>query len=136
MKKIILSSILSLILALFLLAPSVFAQTAASGLVKCDEQTPGSCTLCTLFQTIKAVYDFVIRITIILAIGYIMYGGYEMMISGANPKLYDQGKSRIYQAFYGLGIVLAAWSIVDIFIRLLNGSADIYGVPWRTLQCQ
>lgn len=134
MKKIILSSILSLTLALFLLAPAVFAQSG--GLVKCDEQTIGSCTLCTLFATIKAVYDFVTQAAIILAVGYIMYGGYEMMISGANPKLYDQGKSHIYQAFYGLAIVLAAWPLVDIFIRLLNGSADIYGVPWRTLQCQ
>lgn len=113
-------------------APAVFA----AGLVQCDEQNPASCTLCALFATVKAVYDFVTQLAIVLAVGYIMYGGYQMMISGANPRLYASGKSHIFQAFLGLAIVLAAWFFVDILMRALTGAGDVYGVPWRTLDCQ
>ena len=132
MKKILLSFILSLTLISLVAAPVVFAQ----GLVQCDEQNPAGCTLCALFATIKSVYDFVTQLAIVLAVGYIMFGGYQMMISGANPGLYAKGKSHIIQAFFGLAIVLSAWFLVDIFMRALTGSGDIYGAPWRTLQCQ
>lgn len=134
MKKFLLSSFLSFALLAFLFIPTVFAQT--SGLVKCDEQNPASCSLCALFSTIKAVYDFAIQLTIILAVAYVMFGGYQMLISGANPTLYAKGKKHIFQAFIGLGIVLSAWFLVDMFIRAITGSGDIYGAPWRTLQCQ
>ena len=132
MKKIVRSFIFSLALASLAVAPAVFA----SGLVQCDEQHPASCTLCTLFATVKAVYDFTTQLAIVLAVGYIMYGGYQMMISGANPSLYAKGKNHIFQAFLGLAIVFAAWFFVDILMRALTGSGDIYGAPWRTLQCR
>ena len=132
MKKIILSFTLSLALISLLAAPVVFG----AGLVQCDEQNPASCTLCALFATVKAIYNFVTQLTIVLAVGYIMFGGYEMLVAGANPGLYAKGKSHIFQAFIGLAIVLAAWFIVDILMRALTGSGDIYGAPWRTLNCQ
>ncbi|AKM77960.1 MAG: hypothetical protein UX49_C0050G0006 [Candidatus Wolfebacteria bacterium GW2011_GWC2_46_275] len=133
MKKLFFPTFLSLTLALFVSAPVVFAQ---SGLVKCDESNPASCTLCTLFSTIKAVYDFAVQLTIILAVAYIIFGGYQMLISGANPTLYKKGQNHITQALLGLAIVLSAWFLVDMFMRALTGSGDIYGTPWRTLQCQ
>lgn len=132
MKKIILSFVLSLTLIALVAAPAVFA----AGLVQCDEQNPASCTLCALFATVKAVYDFATQLAIVLAVGYIMYGGYEMLISGANPGLYKKGRDHVFQAFTGLAIVLAAWFLVDIFMRALTGSGDIYGTPWRTLDCK
>ncbi len=133
MKKLLASSLFS-IMAVFLSASSAFAQN--SGLVQCDEQHPASCSLCSLFATVKAVYDFAVQLTIILAVGYIMFGGYQILISRANPALYAKGKKHIYQAFIGLAMVLAAWFLVDMFIRALTGSSDIYGAPWRTLKCQ
>lgn len=132
MKKIFLPSLLSLTLLFFISAPMV----SAAGLVKCDENSPASCSLCALFATVKAVYDFAVQLTIILAVAYIMFGGYQMLISGANPALYAKGKKHIFQAFIGLGIVLSAWFLVDMFIRALSGTGSIYGVPWRTLNCQ
>ena len=132
MKKILLSFFLSLSLLFLLSSPIV----SAAGLVQCDENDPASCSLCALFSTVKAVYDFAIQLTIILAIGYIMYGGYLILISGASPALYAKGRKHITQAFIGLGMVLAAWFLVDMFIRAITGTGDIYGVPWRTLQCK
>lgn len=131
MKKIIRSSLFALTLASF----AVARVSSAAGLVQCNEQNPTSCSLCALFATIKSVYDFVTQLAIVLAVGYIMYGGYQMMISGANPGLYAKGKGHIFQALLGLGIVLSAWFFVDILMRALTGSGDIYGAPWRTLQC-
>ncbi|OGM92610.1 hypothetical protein A2333_01890 [Candidatus Wolfebacteria bacterium RIFOXYB2_FULL_49_7] len=132
MKKIILSFTLSLAFISLVAAPVVFG----AGLVQCDEQNPAGCSLCALIATIKAVYDFITQLTIVLAVGYIMFGGYQMMISGANPGLYAKGKSHITQAFIGLAIVLSAWFFVDILMRALTDSGDIYGAPWRTLNCR
>lgn len=132
MKKIIISSLLSLALLSLIFAPSA----SAAGLVQCDENSPASCSLCALFSTVKAVYDFAIQLTIVLAVAYVMFGGYQMLISGANPALYQKGRKHIFQAFVGLAIVLAAWFLVDMFIRAITGTGDIYGVPWRTLKCQ
>lgn len=132
MKKIFLSLLFSLTIAFFVSAPIVFG----AGLVQCDEANPSSCSLCSLFATVKAIYDFVTQFTIILAVAFIMFGGYQMMISGSNPALYKSGKGHIYQALMGLAIVLSAWFLVDILMRGLSGSGDIYGVPWRSIQCK
>ena len=132
MKSVFRTLTASIMLMFFTWTPSVFA----AGLVKCDEQNPMSCTLCALFATLKAVYDFATQLAIILAVGYILYGGYQMLIAGAKPELYKAGKSHILQAFVGLAIVLVAWFIVDILMRALTGAGDIYGAPWRTLQCK
>ncbi len=124
----------SLALSAIVLITSPSASQA--GLVQCDELHPESCTLCTLFSTGKAEYDFVSRLTLVLAIAYVLWGGYEIMISGANPKLYASGRKRIRNAFLGVFIVLAAWFLVNAFIVGLTGTGDIYGTPWKTLKCQ
>lgn len=107
-----------------------------AGLVQCDEAHPESCSLCALFSTVKEVYNFASRLTLILAIAYVLWGGYEIMISGAKPALYASGKKRIKNAFIGVFIVLAAWFLVNAFIVGLTGSGNIYGTPWQTLKCQ
>ena len=132
MKKLLLASLLSLSFVFLLAAPTVFG----AGLVQCDEQNPTSCSLCALFETVKAIYSFVSQAAIILAVAFIMFGGYQMMISGANPGMYAKGKSHIFQALQGLALVLAAWFLVDILMRALTGTGDVYGVPWRDLNCQ
>lgn len=106
------------------------------GLVQCDEANPASCSLCALFATVKEVYNFASRLTLILAVAYILWGGYEIMISGAKPALYASGKKRITNAFLGVFIVLAAWFLVNAFIVGLTGTGTIYGYPWNDLQCQ
>ncbi len=108
----------------------------AAGLVQCDEAHPESCSLCALFSTAKEVYNFASRFTLILAVAYVLWGGYEIMISGAKPALYKSGGDRIKNAFIGVFIVLAAWFLVNAFIVGLTGSGNIYGTPWQTLTCQ
>lgn len=136
MKKY-LSFLFSSLFLFLLTSPLV----SAAGLVQCDETATSTangsfCGLCTLFSTIKEVYDKVVELTLILAVAYVLWGGYEIMVSGANPALYTSGKKRILNAFLGICIVLAAWFIVNAFIvGLTGGAGGAYGTPWRTLQC-
>jgi hypothetical protein len=131
MKKLF-SLLLSSTLLLLLSSPVA----SAAGLVQCDESNPASCSLCALFATVKSVYDFASRITIVLAVGYVLWGGYEIMTSGAKPALYASGKKRILNAFFGIVIVLSAWFLVNAFIVGLTGSGKIYTAPWNELKCQ
>jgi hypothetical protein len=129
----------SFIFAALLLVLSPAASRAA-GLVQCDEAAKageaGYCSLCSLFATVKEVYNFASRVTLVLAIAYVLWGGYEIMISGAKPALYASGVKRIKNAFLGVFIVLAAWFLVNAFIVGLTGTGSIYGFPWNELQCQ
>lgn len=132
MKKYPFTSLL-LIAFLFLgSAPSV----SAAGLVKCDESSPASCSLCALFATVKAVYDKATELTLILAVVYIIFGGYQILTAGANPALYAKGRGHILNAFFGVLLVLGAWFLVNAFMVALTGGGTIYGVPWQTLKCQ
>lgn len=115
---------------------SSFSTTQAAGLVQCDESRPETCSLCALFSTVKAVYDFASRFTLLLAFVYILWGAYDIIISGAEPARYAAGRKRIWNAFLGVFIVLAAWFIVNAFMVALTGGGKVYGVPWQTLQCQ
>lgn len=138
MKKILLSFILSATL-LFILSTSLVS-AANIGLVMCDETdiNPASasfCSLCTLFATIKEVYDFVSRLTLILAVGYVLWGGYEIMVAGASPAKYAEGKKRILNAFFGIVLVLSAWFLVNAFIVGITGSGTIFTAPWNKLTC-
>lgn len=121
MRNILISLIPSSILLLFLSTPI----TLAAGLVQCDESDPASCSLCALFQTIDAVYDKATEITIVLAAGYTIWGGFELLMAGANPALHAKGVKRIRSAFIGVFIVLAAWFLVNAFITtLISGSTE------------
>lgn len=128
-------AISSFVLSLFIFVLSVDTSRAA-GLVQCDEAHPETCSLCSLFATIKAVYDFTSRVTLVLAIAYVLWGGYEIMISGAKPALYASGIKRIKNAFFGVFIVLAAWFLVNAFIVGLTGTGKVYDYPWNDLHCQ
>lgn len=115
-------------------APVVAVPTG--GLVQCDEQAPGSCSLCALFSTVKAVYDKITELVLILAVIYVLFGGYQILTAGANPSLYAKGRKHILNAFFGVILVLGAWFLVNAFITALTGTGSIYGAPWQTLKCQ
>jgi type IV secretion system pilin len=59
------------------------------------------------------IIEFLIGISGLIAILFIVIGGYQLVISGANDQK-DTAKNTIMHALMGLSIALVAWVIVNI----------------------
>lgn len=60
----------------------------------------------------------------VLILIYIVYGGYMIMTSAGESSQVDQGKSIIKNAIIGLAVVLAAYSITTVIVRIASGDID------------
>lgn len=92
----------------------------------------GICGWCELIQLGQNVIDFLIKISTVLAIAFIIYGGIMMMITSAKPEKLQASRSIIWSAVIGLVIVLTSWVILNTFFHLLTGELNW---PWDQIQC-
>lgn len=80
-----------------------------------DESKP--CGRCDLFKLFKNILDFVTYgLMPPLAILLFVAAGFLILLGGANPGLYSQGKEIFKTTFYGIAIMLAAWMITNTLI--------------------
>ncbi len=91
-----------------------------------------SCTWCDFFQLGQNVINFLIEISSILAIAFIIYGGLMMMINSGNPSKLKESQGIIFSAIIGVVILLSAWVILNTFFNLMTGGLNW---PWHTIQC-
>lgn len=103
--------------------------SSAQGIVPCNGL---ECRFCHLFQLVKNIIDWLVRISFTLAIIFIVWGGFKIIFAGANPGLVSSGRQTIIRAVVGLVILLCAWLIVDTVLKVLTGGA--WG-PWNTINC-
>lgn len=92
--------------------------TAIAGLVACDGITV-QCNMCTLMETLRNVFQFILVIAAILAAGVIMYGGFKMVSSAGSESGYQDGKKYVYNSILGLIILMGAFTIVDVVLQTL-----------------
>lgn len=77
--------------------------------------------------TILLPYIFVIAGFVML--GFFIFGGYEILTGGGDPKKIASGRQKIVYAIAGFLIVFASYFIIQIVGRVLNIKAikDIFG---------
>lgn len=75
-------------------------------------------------NSLSGAISFIIRVGLmfagIIAVIFIMLGGYQLLISGGDPNGYKKGKTTITQAAIGLIIVLLAYVIVQFITSLVG----------------
>lgn len=109
------------------------ALSYADGLVPCAADN--ICTFCDFFVLAQKVYNFAIKgLAIPVVVIFIIWGGIQMLIAGANPPLYQKGINTIRAALIGLVIILAAWLIVDTVIKILMGYSLTGGGPAKVVE--
>ncbi len=91
-----------------------------------------SCGWCDLFQLGQNIINFLIEISLVLAVAFIVYGGIMMMLTSSSPEKLKGSKDIIWSALIGLAIVLASWVILNTFFHLLTGQISW---PWDQIQC-
>jgi hypothetical protein len=98
-------------------ALSLIPTKDADGLVEKFEQ--GTFELYDIPLYIKYLTDQTIGVAGILAIIFVMWGGYLYLIGSFNDSL-DEGKRTLINVVWGLAIVSFAWMVIDLAIRIMT----------------
>ncbi len=102
---------------------------SAAGLVPCQN----NCTFCDFFKLAQNIITFVTELSFALGVGFMVWGGIDMIFSGGDESKFKAGKDRVVTAVIGITIILCAWIIVGTVLQVLNGSAS--KIPWNTIKC-
>ncbi len=107
--------ITSALLLLFFLAPqTLFAQ----GFLFCQGS---NCNFCSLVQTVEAVTDWVLLVSILIAVILLMYAGFRIVGSRGDIGAFDQARTLFTNVVIGIFILLAAGTIVDTLVKSVAG---------------
>ncbi len=106
---------------------------AAAGLVPCGAAGQESCQLCHTVPLLSNVMQWILTMLAVVAGMMLVYAGFVAVTSAGQTNGLEFVKRTLANIALGVLIALAAWLIVDTFLRgLLN--ADSYGI-WNEIQC-
>lgn len=112
----------------------VVAQGSDTGLVPCNGI---DCNLCSLVALISKVINFLIMLSVPIAVSLFAYAGALLFTSGTNPGNREKAKHIFPIAAFGFIIALMAWLIIDTILHTLvdKGYWRGIGPNWHTIQC-
>lgn len=100
----------------------------------CGGRGENPCTLCDLFIYSKQITDYLtLTIAPLIAVLAFSWGGFKILMSGANPGLRQEGMKAIRNGVIGILIVFGAWMLVSEFISFLAGGG--FTTPWTEITC-
>jgi len=67
--------------------------------------------------------ELLLTVVGIIAIFFIVYGGFQYITSGGNEEVAEAGKKTLTNAIIGLVIVILSYTIVTVVINALKGNA-------------
>lgn len=127
-------TLLSLIIAVIVLAPATASAVDWFPIVPCGGSQQVACTPCDLFKTFKNVIDMVlIGITGPIAAFMIVWAGGMMLLGGAKPELFIQGKKILWNTLWGVSIILLAWLFTNTLIKSLATGSQFDA--WYEFSC-
>lgn len=103
-----------------MLAPAL----AAAQLVKPEVGTSGLRDLSNgtgIVGVAQYIINLLLFVAGIIAVLFIIIGGYQYIMSGANEELAEQGKKTLQNAVIGIVIIVLSYTIVSIIFRTLAG---------------
>jgi len=118
-------------LVLALVVPSV----ASAALVNCNA---GACTYCDLLDMAQNILDFVVKYVLFTGgVIFIMWGGFDMIMSGGDSKKYQAGVTRIKATLIGIIIAFSAWFIVNTVLNILavDETGQSMNIVWDKIDC-
>lgn len=105
-------------------------------LVPCGTSAnPIPCNQCDLFRLLKNIIDFVlIGLMPPAAAILFVWGGFMILMGGANPSLISKGKTIFWNTVVGVAIISSSWLITNTIIRSI--AADNIAPEWWKFQCR
>ncbi|HUO75608.1 MAG TPA: transglycosylase SLT domain-containing protein [Candidatus Paceibacterota bacterium] len=136
MRKVLaISAVLAVafIPAVALAAPS-WLPLVQCGRAVAGSQTPVPCTPCDFFGLFSRLLDMILYgITGPIAAFIIVIAGGMMLLGGANPAQFQQGKKLLTNTLYGVAIILFSWLFTNFLLNSLGTGTPT--APWNTFTC-
>lgn len=101
------------------------AALAATGLVPCRGL---DCEFSHLGQLLINIYNFSLGLAGIVAILFVVYGGFLMVYGWTTEQpesTYKEGQLTVRRAIWGLVLIIAAYLVVNTLVRVIFGAEDI-----------
>jgi hypothetical protein len=109
--------------------------SAQQGLVPCGRVGQEDCQTCHVVQLVSGVNAWLVGILSIVATIMFVIAGFKLVTSNGNPSALQDAKNMIINVAIGFVIVLAAWLLLDLFMKsLLSDSQQGLG-PWNQISC-
>jgi hypothetical protein len=87
------------------------------------------CELGHLFLMIDRIYNFFVwTLTFPIAAFMIILSGVLILLSGANPRLYEVGKKMLIYTLVGILLIFGSWLIIDILFKIIG-----YQLQWNSI---
>jgi hypothetical protein len=103
------------------------------GDIACSDD--GNCTPCDFIQIFVNASNILVGLSGTFAVLMFAYGGIVMITAYGNENRITWGKNVLIATITGIGLVLFAWTLVNILIGSLFGSTNpslpSTGVPWH-----
>ncbi len=109
------------------------AMPAYADFVFCGGKGDVPCKFSDLFKLVFIVVNYLISMAGLVAILFIVWGGFRMLTSAGDPARIKDAKSTIWNAILGMIIVLLSYIIVGYVAGIL--APDAGGNPLYQLVC-
>jgi hypothetical protein len=108
---------------------------AQQGLVPCGRTGQADCQTCHVVQLVSGVNAWLVGILAIVATIMFVIAGFRLVTSNGNPGVLQDAKSMIINVAIGFTIVLAAWLLLDLFMKSLLSDTQQGLGPWNQIAC-
>lgn len=98
------------------LRPNTYDLCTKAGL-NCDPQNN------TVFGFITTIVQWILGITLGVAVLYLIYGGFRYVTSGGNETSAEVGRKTVMNAIIGIVIIILSYVIVNVVANFVLGSA-------------
>ncbi len=85
----------------------------------------GETSVAALFKTVA---EWALGIAFILAVVFLIYGGFRYILSGGNEESAKTGRTAIFNALIGIIIIVLAFIVVQIVYNFVSGSSTGGGI--------
>lgn len=89
------------------------------------DKEPSEYGLGDIFEVIGNIMSIALMIASVVALIYLIIGGYQYIVSAGNPEAVQQAKQTILWAVVGLIVAFSALAVINFLIKNLTGTA-----PW------
>ena len=95
------------------------------------------CTLCDLIKGMNTIIQYLMRISIGVALLAMAIGGVMYVVSAGDKGMIDKAKGTMKNAAYGFVIIFAGWLIISTTIKYLGTKSDmgIRVTSWDKFEC-
>jgi hypothetical protein len=122
------------VFGIFLLVPAI----THAAIVTCGGSAAAMCTLCDLVKGFNTIIQYIMKISIGVALLALAIGGVLYIVSAGESSAMEMAKSTMKNAIIGFIIVFAAWLIVNTTISYLGANGTLgmnSATKWGEFNC-